>query len=287
MDALEIVAQQDCIHPAVRALLSCTSARLNELVKTTKIDVTKINFDSPAVCGTNAMTKTEALKLKVTEEDLNRLEVVIKYVACYRTYARYYDRKEVFALRLATYGSFFVKKDSLAREKRIKSLERIGVQVSHVGASHFLCNGKGGVRAVKENLKLYEQHDLPDEDWAKVFSGKTNLENALGIHQRTRVLVACLAEHSLSLRSDSRLCDIFIRGNIGNPQTIAAEMRIMHVLYSQTNYKHVLREMFNWDDDAVEISRRAKKKVMRDSRYKHLFAPIRSAASSNSWTTRR
>ena len=272
MDALEIVAQQDCIHPAVRALLSCTSSRLNELVKTTKIDNTKISFDSSVVCGANAMTKTEALKLTVTEEDLNRLSVKVNYVACYKTYARYFNRKDVLALRLAKYGSFFTKQASLARGKRIQSLEKLGISTSHVGASQFLRNGKGGVLAVKENLKLYEQYELPDKEWEMVFSGKSNLDNAIGIHQRTMKLVACLAEHSLSLRSDSRLCARFIHASIGSPQTIAAEMRTMHILYTQTNYKHVLRDMFSFDDDAVEVSRRAKMKVMGDGRYKHLFA---------------
>jgi hypothetical protein len=270
MDALEIVAQQDCIHPYVRALLSCTSSRLNELVKTTKIDDTKINFDS--VVGTNTITMTEALKLKLTEDDLNRLAVKVKYVACYRTYARYFNRRDVLALRLAKYGSFFTKQDSLVREKRIQSLEKLGISTSHVGASQFLRNGKGGVRAVKDKLKLYEQYELPEEEWEKVFSGKSDLDNAVGMHQRTKLLTACLAEHSLSLRSDSRLCARFIRENIGNPQTIAAEMRTMDILYTQTNYKHVMREMFKArDDDAVEISRRAKKKVMSDDRYKHLL----------------
>ena len=272
MDALEIVAQQDCIHPAVRALLSCTSSRLNVRVKTTKIDDTKIIFDS--VVGTNAMTKTEALKLKVTEDDLNRLAVKVKYVALYRTYATYYDRKDVLALRLAVYGSVFKKKEPLAYEKRMNSLEKLAIPTSHVCASNFLRNGKGGVRAVKENLKLYEQYELPDEEWEKVFSGKSNLADAIGIHRRAKILMACLAQHGLSLRSDSRLCARFIRENVENPQTVAAEMRIMHVLYTQTNYKRVLREMFSFDDDAVEISRRAKKKVMSDRRYKHLFAPL-------------
>ena len=110
-----------CIHPYVRALLSCTSSRLNELVKTTKTDDTKINFD--AVVGTKTVTKTEALKLiRITEDDLNRLDVKVKYVAYYRKYASYFDRREVLALRLAKYGSFFTKQDSLARKKRIQSL---------------------------------------------------------------------------------------------------------------------------------------------------------------------
>ena len=271
MDALEIVAQQDCIHPCIRAVISCTCSRLHELVKTTKTDDTKINFDT--VVGTKTVTKTEALKLiRITEDDLNRLDVKVKYVAYYRKYASYFDRREVLALRLAKYGSFFTKQDSLARKKRIQSLEKLGIPTSHVGASQFLRNGKGGVRAVKENLKLYEQYELPDEEWEKVFSGKTKLDKAVGIHQRTKMLTACLAEHSLSLRSDSRLCARFIHASIGNPQTIAAEMRTMHILYTQTNYKHVLRGLWSFEYDAVENTSRAKKKVMSDDRYKHLFA---------------
>ncbi|MFB1021030.1 MAG: hypothetical protein QMC37_12435, partial [Flavobacteriales bacterium] len=83
----------------------------------------------------------------------------VKYVAYYRKYASYFDRREVLALRLAKYGSFFTKQDSLARKKRIQSLEKLGIPTSHVGASQFLRNGKGGVRAVKETLKLYEQYE--------------------------------------------------------------------------------------------------------------------------------
>jgi hypothetical protein len=43
-------------------------------------------------------------------------------------------------------------------------------------------------------------------------------------------------------------------------------------LYTQTNYKHVLRGLWSFEYDAVENSSRAKKKVMSDDRYKHLFA---------------
>lgn len=108
-----IVAQQDFIHPQIRAILSCVlvCSDLRTAVAETRIDHRKITFDEPVV-KVSSVTLTEAHKFKLTDEDLERLTSEEAYIRGYRQVATYYNKKDVIALRLAKYGGFHVKKES-------------------------------------------------------------------------------------------------------------------------------------------------------------------------------
>lgn len=263
--ALAVIAQQDNTHPRVRAVLACVHTHLRALVAETRLDHTKIVFDAH-VSDSDRLTLTDARKLKLTDDDLEILPFKQKYVRAYGTMATYFNRLDVLGLRLAKYGSFHVKKTSAARERRIARLVAARIDPRHVCAERFVANGKGGVASVRANLRAYGEADASEAEWRQIFAGAITIET---VRRRAR-LTAALAEYGLALREDSLLCQRFIHRNVGDADQIAVEMRIMHVLHDQTNYVDVLR-CFSRRFGRFESSKRAKKIVMENARYAHLF----------------
>lgn len=276
-ESLEIVAQQDNIHPEIRARLACTCSRMNELVKATKLDPAKIAFDSE-INHTNRMRLTDARKLRLTDDDLKKIPHVKEYVDWYGIDATYYNKKEAHALRLAIYGSFYEKRPTLVFAKRIKVLEKMGISPSHVCAKHFLRNGKGGIPLVKERLSMCEQHDLPDFEWERIWEKKQNIKTALEQHVRRKELVAALAEYGLKLHSHNRVGNRYIRFKYGKVDRIVHLIRVKDIFYNHTNYREVLKResMVPFFRSKGKIKKDAKRKVVDDERYKHFFDAFRS-----------
>ena len=80
-----------------------------------------------------------------------------------------------------------------------------------------------------------------------------------------------LAARGLDLRSDSFLCRRYIQANVGDVGEIVDEMKIMHILHTQTNYIDVLHRLPQdmGHDERLKVAKRI---VMTGNRFMHLFA---------------
>ena len=224
MEVLFIVLQQDFIHPEVRAILSCVCSEFRTAVAETRLDHEKITFDGPIVKGAS-LTLTEARKLKLTDDDLDALP----FKTCrvwYGQTATYFSKKDVIALRLAKYGKFHVKSESKAQKRRLEKLQELNIDPTKVYAREYVKNGNGGVRRLRQRIDDYSKHDLPENSWEKVFSGKITLDQAM----RKKEMQEALARRGLVLRNDSYLCSRYIKDAIGDVQEIVKEMMVMDIL---------------------------------------------------------
>lgn len=267
MEALAIVAQQANTHPQVRAVLACVSTHFKQLVATTKLDHTKVNFQNAVLKGklADTITLTQARQFQLTDEDLELLDYNQAYIARYKTTATYFNRLDVISLRLAKYGALHVKKVSVAREKRVDTLVALNIDTEHVCVENYLKNGIGGIKVVRARFLLHSQHDLDDVEWRSIFAGRLTVERAI----RRRCMRCALARHGLELRYDSRLCGRFIDEGVGDIDAIAVEMKVMHILHTQTNYRKVLNSMHG--SHHMERSTDAKRIVMNGKKFRHLF----------------
>jgi len=282
MDALLILTKQDFLHPEVRAVLSCVCAGLRAVIAETPIDHTKIRYEG--VAGKSykqTMSLTEARKFRLTDDDLAELTFRTVRIRRYKKFAKYFSTKDVIALRLAKYGSLYVKKESAARARRLAQLKALNIDADHVCAESFVANGVGGVKALRERLELYARYDLCRDEGRRIFAAKLATGDVLReiLEQRERErerearLRKALAARGLELRSDSFLCRRYIQTNVGDVGEIVNQMKIMHILHMQTNYIDVLHRLPQdmEDDERLEVAKRI---VMTGNRFKHLFAWI-------------
>ena len=265
MDVLLVVAQQDFIHPQVRAVLSCVCSDLRTAVAETRVDFKKITFDEPVVKGAR-ITLTEARKFKLTDEDLECLPCEEAYIRVYRQVATFYNKKDVIALRLSKYGGFHVKRESAAHAKRLDKLKQLNIDPDHVCAGAFVKNGVGGIKGLRERFDMYSKHDFPESDWELIFSGKLTIDGA----RRKKEMRRALAERGLKLRGDSYLCTKYINEGAGDLDDIAKKMKIMHILHTHTNYIKVLDSLPYYDNREEKLEE-ARRIVMNGKKFGHLF----------------
>jgi hypothetical protein len=84
-------------------------------------------------------------------------------------------------------------------------------------------------------LRIAREHDLITE---REFLATRNIKDT-----RKAWLVAELTKLGCTLRNDSRLCEMYIQENIGNPHDIAMTMAEMDFLFSHTEYAAIRDEM--------------------------------------------
>lgn len=262
-EVLAVVAQQNSLHPLVRSLLSCVSKDIKNIIDTTPCDIKSImwsDVEKPYI------SRTDAKKMKLTDDDLEVLPNITKYVFSYKKYGTFYNKIDVYALRHILPKD--PPKQNKAKTKRIEQLTSRGI-ANHPLAFGFIHNGRGGINNVAKRIRMYDECTIPNKN--EIFL-RDDYEDILERRQR---LVEKLRASNLVLRGDSRLCRAYIFAGVGDPDEIAREMKFMSILHTKTNYalllekyaKQTIRE-YGFRQYG-EASRLAKHDVMVE--YEHLF----------------
>jgi len=115
--------------------------------------------------------------------------------------------------------------------------------------------------------QFLSEYNVSSQDFKKVFDASPFLNGTMPLDQfktsvRHRVvrmseLVLKLANHGCALRSDSRLCNMFIRDGHGDVDEIAIVMCEMKFYYDHTTYSTILSNMYaDWRDRRRGMQRR-------------------------------
>lgn len=254
------------------------------------------------------------------ENDLELLNVVEKYIKKYRTDMRLFSSTEVRHCALIKYGpkKLWEKKNrrnqpSKAFENRVKMLEKENLDLDKNTMKRKLCvddflkNGKGGIRGVKQKIAAYDQFDryavvmkaadifsnsalyeykrkfIESEENERSYiinSMERDIDRKNASKGRENTLKTRLNAVGLPLRSDSKMCAEYIRGERNDLEKVVETMQEMSYLFQHTNYQSILsgiieswrrdirasygwmdREDFNYlfQDELPTLSERAKR----------------------------
>lgn len=255
------------------------------------------HLDLPLPTHDNRVSRTTAKKLlRLTDRDLELLPRVHAVHPVYKNRITFHEPESAFILACLKHrGPHRVtnkKTNNSTRTKRetmwAKHSSEFGTlsMIEHIKCVEpFLKNGVGGVRAVKARIGRYRatppDRRVPNDIYDAYLAGNLTVDNLTAVRDRASSLTQALEAHGLRLRSDSRLCDAYIRNGRGSFKNIVDTMLEMQYLHTQTNYRDVfhnllrthIRQTYGWlppheyqhvvEHVRDDISARAKTIVLR------------------------
>jgi hypothetical protein len=233
----------------------------------------------------NTIFKTECKKFYgLDDKDLGKLDHCCKWVARYRNHITFFLRRDVKSLVLLKNGTLSPKpisRTNKAYEKRVVQLEKALIALASkedlrnlAVCQNFLKNGEGGIRNLVTTLRHYDAfmlfikerlpHHIPDHVYMPYltrYGRDPETTEKLLVEESTRLLqketrrddlIAALSTHNLSLREDSKLCQMYIDQGVHDLDYVVHTMRQMRYLYENTDYPKIVRGML---DRAYEDAR--------------------------------